>query len=460
MAIRSRKVLLENARIVTNNAQRDFFYGDIVLADNRIASVVEKKPGDPHPPRVDGSSPYADYAEVFDLAGKIVIPGFVQGHVHLCQALFRNLADDLELLDWLKKKIWPMEARHSPESLYASARVGIAELLASGTTTVLDMGTVRHTDVVFAAAQELGIRATIGKCMMDLAETSLELGESHAESFAESVRLSGKWHGKENGRLRYAFAPRFVLSCSSELLQETAQYARTHGMLVRTHASENQAEVALVREKFGLENVEFLHKLGLTGPNLVLAHCIWLSEAEVRILADTGTKVVHCPSANLKLASGIARIPELRAAGITVGLGADGAPCNNNLSIFQEMRLASLIQKPRLGPQALGAAEAFEMATWGGAKVLGLEKEIGSLEAGKKADLVVLDLDLPHSCLVRAAPSLNEILSAIVYSANQQNVVQTWVDGTLRYQEGVVGDFDLADFAREARAEAARFADL
>lgn len=460
MALRSRKILLENAWIVTNNSAREFLHGDLVIADNRIAAIEAKGPGAPHPERIAGSSPYSEYAEVHDLGGKIVIPGFVQAHVHLCQVLFRNLADDLELLDWLAKKIWPMEARHTPESLYASARLGIAELLAGGTTTILDMGTVRHTDVIFEAARELGIRAAIGKCMMDLADASPELRENQADSFGESVRLAQKWHGKENGRLRYAFAPRFVLSCSSELLQETAEYARANEMLLHTHASENRGEIDLVRAKFGCDNVEFFDRLGLTGPNLVLAHCIWLAAAEVEILRRTRTKVVHCPSANLKLASGIAKVPELVAAGITVALGGDGAPCNNNLSAFQEMRLASLIQKPRLGPRALGAAEAFEMATLGGARALGLERELGSLEPGKRADLVVLDLDQPHSAIIRSEPTLAEVLSAIVFSANPQNVVQTWVDGRLCYQEGVVDGVDLADFTREARAHAHLIADL
>ena len=376
--------------------------------------------------------------KTISLAGQILIPGFVQTHTHLCQTLFRNLAEDLPLLQWLEKKIWPLEAKHNQESLYASARLGIGELLSGGTTTILDMGTVNHTDVIFTAAKEMGIRAFIGKCMMDQGDPKCPLLEDTEDSLRESIQLANKWHGKENGRLRYAFAPRFAVSCTSDLLSKVRDYAKKYELLVHTHASESQDEVKYVRSLHGCNNVEYLHQLKLTGENLVLAHCIWLHEKEMELLASTQTKISHCPSSNLKLASGIAPIPHLLEKGICVSLGADGAACNNNLNIFQEMRLAGLIQKYKLGSTAMPAKTIFEMATKEGARTLGLEEQIGSLEVGKKADLVALDLQKIHSLCLPNKDNIDEVYGAIVYSGSPSNVTHTWVDGDLCYHKDKV----------------------
>jgi cytosine/adenosine deaminase-related metal-dependent hydrolase len=370
------------------------------------------------------------------LAGRLVIPGFVQTHVHLCQTLFRNLADDLSLLDWLEKKIWPFEAAHNEKSLYSSARLGIAELLAGGTTTILDMGTVRHTDAIFEAASEMGIRAFIGKCLMDRDENPPGLRESTGEALRENLALCERWHGKAEGRLRYASAPRFLHSCTEELLRQVRELSNSRQLLLHSHASENREEIAAVRRRFGCENIEAFHRLQLTGPRLVLAHCIHLSEPERRILAETSTRVSHCPSSNLKLASGICRVPELRKRGISVSLGADGAPCNNNLNMFQEMRLASLLQKPEHGPECMPAQEVFEMATIEGARALGIGSEVGSLEVGKKADLAALDLGGPSVALELDEKNPEQAYSALVYSASPQCVRQTWVEGRSVFRDG------------------------
>jgi 5-methylthioadenosine/S-adenosylhomocysteine deaminase len=374
-----------------------------------------------------------------NLKGKLVIPGFVQTHVHLCQTLFRNLADDLQLLDWLKFRIWPMEGAHTQPSLYASARLGIAELLAGGTTTILDMGTVRHTDAIFEAAAEMGIRAFIGKCLMDRDENPPELREGTSAALKENLRLLNYWHGRENGRLQYAHAPRFLLSASEKLLREIKILAEERNHLVHTHSSENRAEVEAVRKLYGCENVEAFHRLELTGERLVLAHCIHLNAREERILASSGTRVSHCPSSNLKLASGLCRVPELKAKGISVSLGADGAPCNNNLNMFQEMRLASLLQKPAHGPTAMGAQEVFEMATIDGAKALGVGGEIGSLEVGKKADFVILDFNSVAVNTELDTRYPERAYSALVYSCGPGNVTETWVDGKCVFEKGSFG---------------------
>jgi cytosine/adenosine deaminase-related metal-dependent hydrolase len=250
------------------------------------------------------------------------------------------------------------------------------------------------------------------------------LRETTADSIAESVRLCDAWNGQANGRLRYAFCPRFVLSCSEPLLQQVAALAREKNVRVHTHASENVTECDLVRARTGMDNVAYLHHLGLTGPHLTIAHGVWLTGDEQRLLSSTGTCVCHCPGSNLKLASGIAKIPELLAGGVQVSLGADGAPCNNTLDMFVEMRLAALIHKPRAGPLAMDGWTVLELATRGGARALGLQDEIGSLEPGKRADLSILDLGLPSS-----TPAGNDLPSRIVYSGSAECVRDVVIDG-------------------------------
>jgi len=405
------KILIKNGILVTLDRERRVFTGDLYILEGRIAAV--------------GQTPQeADL--VIDASGQAVLPGLVQTHVHLCQTLFRGQADDLALLDWLKKRIWPLEGAHDEESLYTSALLGCAEMLLSGTTTILDMETVHYTEAAFKAIEKIGIRATSGKAMMDAGEgVPSSLQEDTDTSLAESLELYGKWHGAAGGRIRYAFAPRFVLSCSPRLLQEVGDVARKYGVLIHTHASENRDEVRLVEELTGRRNVIYLHELGLTGPYVVLAHCIWLDEEEKRVLAQTGTQVAHCPSCNLKLGSGIAPIPELLEQGVNVTLGADGAPCNNNLDMFKEMHLAALIQKPLHGPTSIPAQKVVEMATLGGARALGLEQEIGSLEVGKKADVIVVDLREFHQL-----PEDNvDIYGKLVYATRGSDVTWTIVDG-------------------------------
>ena len=269
-------------------------------------------------------------------------------------------------------------------------------------------------------------------------------------SLRESVRLCERWHGAADGRLRYAFAPRFVLSCTEGLLRDVVAEARHRGARLHTHSSENQDEVALVRTETGRSNVRYLHDLGFTGPDVGLAHCVWLDDDERSILADTGTHVLHCPSSNLKLGSGIAPIPELQARGVSVSLGADGAPCNNNLDAFQEMRLAALIQKPRMGARAMPASQVFDLATCGGARALGLEDEIGSLEVGKQADFALVDLDRTHS-----GPG-GEPISRLVYAARSTDVTDVFVSGRALLRRGVLQVFDEREARDRAHVELSR----
>jgi len=418
--------------------QRRIVDADVSVRDGRIEAVGRK-----------GGRP--DDSTVIDCKGLIVLPGLVQAHIHLCQTLFRGLADDLALEAWLAQRIWPLEAAHTEESVYWSAMLGAAELLLSGTTAILDMETVRHTGAAFAALESIGLRATAGKCLMDAPSNPPSLRESTARALQESADLCATWHGAAAGRLRYCFAPRFAPSCTGPLLRAVSDLAERAGAVIHTHAAETPVELHIVKRDTGNDELGYLDSVGISGPRAALAHCVWVDTEGIARLARQGTNVVHCPSSNLKLGSGIAPIPEMLAAGCRVGLGADGAPCNNRLDAFTEMRLAALIQKPRLGPEALPAAQALELATLGGARALGLETEIGSVEVGKRADLIVLDLEGVHT-----QPAEADLISRIVYSARAADVRHVVVDGRVVVKDGVLKTAKVEEIRRAANAQARR----
>lgn len=418
-------LVLKHARVLSCDDSCSILDVDVAISGDRIVAMGDNLHGD----------------DEVNCSGRWLLPGFVQTHIHLVQTLFRGLADDLELLPWLRTKIWPLERAHDPESVAVSAELGIAELLAGGTTAILDMATVNHTDSVFATAERLHLRIAAGKAQMDR-DNEAGLGEPLDESMRSANDLADRWHGRDGGRLRYAYAPRFVPSCTKELLVSSAQSARERGCMIHTHASENRDEVALVRELTGVDNVEYLHEIGISGPDVALAHCIHLTEREMQLLAHTGTRVLHCPSSNLKLASGIAPIPELLARGVHVSIGADGAPCNNRLDAFAEMRLAALIQKPRLGATATNAKTVLRMMTAHGAEALGLES--GVVAPGKLADLILLD---PRRLWTGGDP-----YSAVVYQMDARAIEGVWVAGKrVVYDMQVVG-VDLPHLATQADA--------
>jgi cytosine/adenosine deaminase-related metal-dependent hydrolase len=429
-------LLIRNGLIVTMNDRLDVFDGDVSIRDGVIDGVG---------PDLAGA-----YDHTIDARGGFVLPGLIQTHIHLCQTLFRGYADDLPLMDWLRKRVWPMEAAHTPASLHAATRLATTELLASGTTAVLTMETVHDTDVVFEAAAESGIRATIGKCMMDAAgDVPKRLQEETQRSIDESVAIRKQWHGAANGRLRAAFAPRFAVSCSRELLEAVARLSSDSDALVHTHASESKDELAIVRElSGGLSNIAYLAQLHLASPHLCAAHCVWVDEDEQRLLAEHDVKVMHCPGSNLKLGSGVAPVPALRALGITVSLGADGAACNNRLDMFEEMRLTAVLQAMRLGPGSLPARDVVWMATRSGARTLGLEDQIGSLEVGKLADLIVVDRDRLH---LTPGP---DPYSTLVYAARGSDVRTTIVAGEVLVDDGRPVRVDRAEMVAAARQAA------
>jgi 5-methylthioadenosine/S-adenosylhomocysteine deaminase len=429
--------LIKNGTIVTMDDSNSIVHGDLLIRDGRIDAI-----GDQIDETVN---------QVIEARGCAVLPGFVQTHIHLCQTLFRGAADDLSLIDWLKRRIWPMEAAHTKESIRASAQLGIAELIKGGTTCALTMETVRHTEDVLRVVEESGFRATVGKCMMDKGDDlPPELHEEAGASIKESIALIEAWHGKADGRIRCCFAPRFAVSCTRELLAEAAKLARDRGVMIHTHASENKSECEIVESETGMRNVAYLDSLGISGSHVLLAHCVHLDDKEMDTLAHTKTNVAHCPSSNLKLGSGIAPIAGMLDRGISISLGADGAPCNNRLDMFTEMRTAALVQKALHGPEVLPAGRALRMATIDGARASGLESEIGSLEVGKRADVIVVDLAQLHS----SPPT--DVVSSLVYSSRASDVRATIIDGRIVMRDRELLSLDettvISDANREARS--------
>lgn len=435
-----------NAILVTQNESRSVHKGHLFIENGFIKKITSKPP---HNNELKNKNYF-----FVDAKNHYLFPGFIQTHTHLCQTLFRNMADDLELLDWLQKKIWVFEAAHTQKTLETSAKLGVYELLRSGTTCILDMGTVRHTESILKVARKFKIRGSFGKCLMDHPETTpLSLRENTEECIEEAKSLFKKWNGAEKDRIRISFAPRFVVSCTEKLMKEVSRLSKSLGATIHTHASENLKEIELVKKLVNDDNVEYLNRIGMTSPRLVLAHCVWLKPHEKKILKKTGTHVAHCPSSNLKLASGIAPIPELKKMGINVSLGADGSPCNNNLNMFTEMRLAALIQKPQHGPRTMPAHEILDMATINGAKALNWFDQIGSIEIGKKADLICVDLTQPENQIPASNEKekldLNLIASALVYSTHSEHLKWTMIDGEMVYQNGKVKGLSPKQLSKE-----------
>jgi len=421
-----REELTIRGGLVVTGGPDGIVVGDVVVEGERISGVgVEAAHG----------------GREIDATGCLVIPGLVQAHVHLGQTLFRGLADDMDVIEWLRERIWPLEQAHDRCSVKASAALGIAELLTGGTTAALSMESVSYTDAVFEAAEELGIRATIGKALMDRWEPGTEMwGEETDEGWRDQIRLVETWHGAANGRIHVALSPRGPRNATVETWKRCVSLAEEADLRLHTHVNENKDQANLLGDSPEGRDVEFLAGVGALSERLVMAHAVWLSAKERDLVRASRPHVCHCPSTNLKLASGIAPVPGLLADGVNVALGADGAPANNRLDGFEEMRLAALIHKLSHGPRAVPAATVFEMATMGGARALGLAGEIGSLEVGKQADIVVVSRQRLHVSPREGGDPISEL----VYAHRASDVSAVVVAGQV-----VVDDSDLQSGSTE-----------
>lgn len=403
-------------------------------------------------PRVEAelrSAGAFDPAGALHLPGHVLIPGLVNAHTHLAMTMFRGIADDLDLQGFLDRVV-PAEARFlDPARVGVAVRAAAAESLAAGITTALDM--YYFPDETLTAAQQVGLRVLTGPVFLDSAGP--EGRDRH-----EQLAWAEDWMGSRPpvGAWRPVAGPHATYTVSPEHLERVGALAGHHDAILHIHAAENPGEIELVRSLHGSRPVELLGSLGLLGDRTVLAHAVHLTEAEIGVLAATGTSVVHCPASNLKLASGIAPVPELLAAGVNVALGTDGPASSNDLDMFAAMRLAALIHKASSqDARVLPAATVLQMATTGGARALGIDHEVGTLEVGKRADVVAVDLDRLHT------QPVHDPRSTLVYSAGRGDVTHVWVDGrpvvadgellTVERTEVVAGLRDLgAEVARAA----------
>jgi 5-methylthioadenosine/S-adenosylhomocysteine deaminase len=381
--------------------------GGIAISEGRIAALgtteeIEKT---------------FDAPKTIDARGGVIMPGLVNSHTHAAMTRYRGMADDLPLMEWLNHFIFPAEAKSNGDQVYWSTLLACAEMIRSGTTTFCDM--YLFEDRVAHAAKQAGMRAVVGEVLYDFPSPHYGPIEKGLE-FTES--LIQDW-GKDP-LITVAVEPHAIYTCSPNLLKRCRQMADRYGVPLIIHLSETQGEIDEVYKKYGKRSVDHLENLGLFSSPLIACHCVWLNEEEMDLLARRKARVVHNLESNLKLASGVAPVPELLSRGVVVGLGTDGCASNNNLDLFQEMDFVAKVHKAhRLDPTVMPAQTVLEMATLGGARVLGMEKEIGSLEVGKKADVIILDLNKPH-----LQPVYN-IVSHLVYSATGADVRDVIIDG-------------------------------
>jgi cytosine/adenosine deaminase-related metal-dependent hydrolase len=436
-----RGVVLRGGFVVAMDASRTVAPRDVHIGTNgRIVAVL------PAQTPVPGTSDV-------DVAGLTIIPGLVQAHLHLCQTLFRGLGEARPLLRWLRERIWPLEGAHDRDSMRASADLGIHELLRSGTTSVLDMGSVHHTDALFESARDAGIRYVGGKAMMDAGDgVPTSLLETTTASIQESDRLRDTWEGAAGGRLRHSWCPRFVLSCTTDALRAVADRSRATGGVIHTHASEQPDEAAIVRAAHGAPNIATLARLGISGTHAVFAHGVWPEDDEIALMARDGTHVVHCPSSNLKLGSGVAPVRRYLDTGVSIAIGADGGACSNTIDAWGEMRLAHLLASLTGGPDSVSAVEVFALATLGGARALGLEGQVGVIAPGFQADLVAVGSGAAHQS------GGGDPYVRLVHSTTARDVRHVWVAGARVVVDGTVVTLDEANVTREADSARARVA--
>ena len=420
-------ILIKNALIL--NPTNDFKDNkqSILIKNDKIAEIADV---------IDEGN----VNKIIDAEGKILLPGFVNTHTHLSMTLFRGLADDLSLDSWLNDHIWPMEANLNGEYCYIGALLGAVELIKSGTTTFSDM--YFYMEDVARAIDEAGLRAVLSYGMIDFGDA-----ERRENEIKENLSLFENCNGMADGRIKVFLGPHSPYTASEELLIKVRQLADEYNMGIHIHVSETQKEINDVSEEKGLRPFEYLDKIGFLGPDVVAAHSVWLSDDEIEIIKKNDVKISHNPCSNMKLASGIAPVSKLIENDICVAIGTDGASSNNNLDLIEELKTASLLQKvDTLDPMVLTSDESIAMGTIKGAEALGLDSEIGSIEVGKKADIILIDTNVANM-----VPDSSSLSSNIIYSANGSNVDTTICNGKILMENKKLVQLDEQEIYNKAR---------
>jgi|HubBroStandDraft_6_1064221.scaffolds.fasta_scaffold00135_34 5-methylthioadenosine/S-adenosylhomocysteine deaminase len=412
-------LLVTGATIVTMDPDRHVLENGFIAVRGDQIVAIGKDAAMQYPKGIDAKTR-------IDASGKVIIPGLINGHTHIPMTLMRGLKDDVTLDDWLRKFIFPAEAHNVTEDYVRwGSRLALAEMIRSGTTTFADM--YYFEDAEAEETKAAGLRGVLGETWIDFPAPD---NKTEAEMSAYSERFLKKWQG--DPLIHAAVAPHSIYTCSEKTLRDAAALARKYHAPILIHLAEMRKEFTDSLEKNGTTPVQYLERIEVLGPDVLAAHCIWTDNTDMKILADRQVGCIHNPSSNMMLASGVAPVVDQRAAGMRVGLGTDGpAGSNNDLDMMEEMDLAAKLQKTyRVDPRALGAKGAFEMATIEGARALHMNKEIGSLEPGKKADFVILSLDAPN------AVPMYDVYSQIVYALKASDVETVVVGGKPLLKDG------------------------
>ena len=426
------RILIRGAAVISRPEEGVIPKADVVIEGERIAAVI---PGGGWEGGVD---------TVIEGEGKLLIPGFVNAHTHLAMTLFRGLGEDLPLKEWLEERIWPAERNLRAEDVYWFSLLGLAEMIRSGTTAFADM--YFFMEEVGRAVEEAGLRALLSYGIIAPAPERIEPELKKAEAFAR------QWDGAAGGRIRTALSPHAPYTCGPEVWREAMGLAKELGVPLHTHLCETELEVKEHRERYGKSPVEWLEELGVFAVPVLAAHCVWVDEKDIDILAAHNVSVAHCPSSNLKLASGIAPVWRMLELGVNVALGTDGAASNNTLDMVREMRLAALLAKARQGdPKAMPAPEALATATRRGAAALGWGRYLGIIEEGYLADLALFSREAPHW-----TPG-HDPLADLVYTASGADVDTLIVGGRILMREGKILTFDEERVKARCRELAERF---
>ena len=413
--------IIKNARIITMDPQRRILDdGALVISGSRIAAV-----GD----RAELEAQYPG-AAVINAKGMLVIPGLINAHTHIYQVLYKGLGDDASLSDWLKKCVYPMSLHLTGKDCYHAMMLSAAEMIKGGTTTFVDCHYMNRDlscqDYLAQGVIDSGIRGVLGRGTIDAAPAPEPLRESVAQAVSEAERVIKAYRGAADGRLGVRVEALNEKLASREMISAMRAVAKEQGVGTNMHIAEAAERVKECQEKLGMTSIEYIHSLGVTGPDVLLAHCCWLSEHDKEILAETGTNVAHNPVSNQYLADGVAPVPDLIRRGVNVTAGPDGACSNNNQNMFDVMKSAALLHKVHsLDPEIITAQQVFEMVTINAARAIGMEKDLGSLEVGKYADLAIIDLRRP--CMT---PCFRPV-SNLVYAATPDVVDTVMIHGRL-----------------------------
>lgn len=420
------KWMVKNGTFAVLEEDRSVLRGYMVVENDRITYLGEEEPV------------VEEGTEIIDGTHLFFLPGLVNTHGHAAMSLLRGYGDDLALQVWLQEKMWPMEAKFTSDDVYWGTSLSVLEMIKGGTTTFVDM--YDHMDQVAKVVQDSGMRGVLTRGVIGLCPPEVQ-----QQKLDEAVAFAKDWHGKADGRITTMISPHAPYTCPPDFIEKFVQASHDLNLPLHTHMSETETEVAQNVKEYGLRPVAHLEKLGMFSRPTLLAHAVHLTDEEIEVLAKHQVAVSHNPGSNLKLASGVARVPALLKAGVTVSLGTDGPASNNNLDMFEEMRLAALIHKGVSGdPTAIPASEALRMGTEYGAKSAFLE-DIGTLAVGMKADMIALNTDQAHF-LPRT-----DYISHAIYSASAKDVEHVWVDGKQVVKNGASLTLDEERIRREAQ---------